>query len=196
MAEQICGDGEVNELSKIASSTAELRKSADRMWKQLEDMGEQLDGLNSRLAKLESKEGLAGFLRSRVPGAGRGDPSSGAEGNSMNLAHSGNLNKLARASDLWKQTAQSDNLSDKATRALQALSQAVVESPADESLQEMLSSFLRALAAYDSGIDKDPARAARLFGQEIDRIVRDRQFGRAVQSSLQKGMSPAEFFRR
>jgi uncharacterized coiled-coil protein SlyX len=56
MAEQVCGDGEVNELSKISASTAELRKSADRMWKQLEDMGEQLDGLNQRLVKLESRE--------------------------------------------------------------------------------------------------------------------------------------------
>jgi hypothetical protein len=60
----------VNELSKIASSTAELRKSADRMWKQLEDMGEQLDGLNSRLAKLESKEDWPGFCGAafRAPG--------------------------------------------------------------------------------------------------------------------------------
>jgi hypothetical protein len=70
MAEQICGDGEVNELSKIASSTAELRKSADRMWKQLEDMGGQLDGLNQRLAKLESKEDWPGFCGAafRAPG--------------------------------------------------------------------------------------------------------------------------------
>ena len=51
----------MNELSKISASTAELRKSADRMWKQLEDMGEQLDGLNRRLAKLESKEDWPGF---------------------------------------------------------------------------------------------------------------------------------------
>jgi len=70
MGQQVRGDGEVNELSKIASSTAELRKSADRMWKQLEDMGEQLDGLNQRLAKLETKEDWPGFCGAafRAPG--------------------------------------------------------------------------------------------------------------------------------
>jgi hypothetical protein len=62
----------VNELSKIASSTAELRKSADRMWKQLEDMGEQLDGLNSRLAKLESKEDWPGFYETVLMAPGTG----------------------------------------------------------------------------------------------------------------------------
>jgi hypothetical protein len=114
----------------------------------------------------------------------------------MGIQYGGALGKLARASDLRKQTAQSDNLSDKAARALQALSQAVTESPSDAGLQEMLSSFLRALSAYDSGVDANAADAAQRFGEEIDRIVRDRQFGRAVQSSLRKGMSPAEFFRR
>jgi hypothetical protein len=60
----------------------------------------------------------------------------------------------------------------------------------------MLDAFRRALVAYDSGVDTNAAEAARRFGEEIDRIVRERQFGRAVQSSLSKGMSPAEFFRR
>jgi hypothetical protein len=107
----------------------------------------------------------------------------------MNLVHSGTLNKLQSAADLRKDTRQ-------AGRALQALSQAVVESPGDASLQEMLSSFLRALSAYDTGVDKSPEEAARRFGEEIDRIVRERQFGRAVQSSLGKAMSPQQFYGR
>jgi hypothetical protein len=60
----------------------------------------------------------------------------------------------------------------------------------------MLDSFAQALRAYSDGIDKDPARAAAQFGEEIDRIVRARQFGRAVQSSLNKGMSPQQFHTR
>jgi hypothetical protein len=114
----------------------------------------------------------------------------------MNLAHSGNLNKLARASDLRKQTVQSDNLSDKAARALQALSQAVVESPGDASLREMLDAFRRALANYSTGLDGSPAEAARRFGEEIDRIVAGRQFAQAAKASLAKGMSPREFWSR
>jgi hypothetical protein len=70
VAEQVCGVGGVNELSKIASITAELRKSADRMWEQLEDMWGQLDGLNQRLAKLESKEDWPGFYEATFQAPG------------------------------------------------------------------------------------------------------------------------------
>jgi hypothetical protein len=112
----------------------------------------------------------------------------------MNLYHGGGLDKLARTGDLRKQTAQSDNLSDAAARAMQGIRQAIVEAPRDEGLQAALSAFMRASAAYDSATDK--ARAAEQFGREIDEIVRERQFGRAVQSSLSKGMTPQDFWRR
>jgi hypothetical protein len=60
----------MNELSKIPASTADLRKSTDCLWKRLEDLGEQLDGLNSRIAKLESKEDWPSFcgVTFRAPG--------------------------------------------------------------------------------------------------------------------------------
>jgi hypothetical protein len=112
------------------------------------------------------------------------------------IQYGGALDKLARTGDLRKETRQSDNLTDAAGRALQSIRQAIVESPNAAGLREMLSSFLRALSAYNDGVDKSPEEAARRFGQEIDRIVRERQFGRAVQTSLRKGMSPAEFVRR
>jgi hypothetical protein len=57
-------------------------------------------------------------------------------------------------------------------------------------------SFRRALLAYDDSIDKNPAEAARRFGKEIDNIIRERSFGRAVQSSLRKGMHPFDFWHR
>jgi hypothetical protein len=56
------------------------------------------------------------------------------------------LAKIVRADDLRKAgTPQSANLSDAAARALQAISDAIVESPDDASLREMLRQFLRAL---------------------------------------------------
>jgi hypothetical protein len=100
---------------------------------------------------------LAGFLRSRIPGAGRGEHSQGAEEGSMNLAHTGTLGKLARASDLRKDgTRQSDNLSGRAALALQSVRLLIVENPKDASLRQLVDSFRRALQDYDAGIDKDP----------------------------------------
>jgi hypothetical protein len=126
----------------------------------------------------------------------------------MNVAHNAS-GKLAKAGEprgiingsmldhvAGKVRAQSGNLSDAAARALQGLRQAIVENPADASLRQMLDSFARALRAYNDGIDKDPARAAAQFGEEIDRIVADRQVARSLKASLSKGMSPADFWRR
>jgi hypothetical protein len=74
------------------------------------------------------------------------------------------------------------------------LSAVITEHPADASLQEMLRSFLRALGNYDAETDK--AKAAAAFGEEIDRIIRERSLALAVKSSLRKGMSPHEFWNR
>jgi hypothetical protein len=41
-----------------------------------------------------------------------------------------------------------------------------------------------------------PQEAAERLAQETDRIVRERALATAVKSSLQKGMSPHDFWRR
>jgi hypothetical protein len=115
----------------------------------------------------------------------------------MNSIQYGTLDKLAKPADLRKAgTRQSDNLSDAARRALQAISDAIVESPDDASLREMLRQFLRALGGFNAHVDYSPKEAARRFGQEIDDIVRARQLAMAMKSSLQKGYTPQDFFRR
>jgi hypothetical protein len=95
-----------------------------------------------------------------------------------------------------KEAHQSDNLSDQAGRALQYLSAVIVEYPNDASLKQMLDSFLRALSRYTATINEDPASAARRFGEEIENIIHERQMGQAMRSSLQKGMSAFEFWKR
>jgi hypothetical protein len=115
----------------------------------------------------------------------------------MNGIQYGNaFHKLELAGDLRKATQQSDNLTDAVGRALQTIHQAIAAAPADASLQQMLNMFLRALATYNSAIDANPAAAARQFGREIDRIIRDRGLGMAVKSSLQKAMSAHKFWNR
>jgi hypothetical protein len=106
------------------------------------------------------------------------------------------MDKLQRAGALCKETRQGDSLSDAAARALQTISQVVVENPNDPNLKNLLESFRRALQAYDDGIDTNPAEAARQFGREIDRIIRERSLAMAVRSSLEKGMSPFDFWKR
>jgi hypothetical protein len=63
------------------------------------------------------------------------------------------LDKLMHAGGLHKETRQSDNLSDAAGRALQAISDAIVESPDDASLREMLRQFLRAVGGFNAHVD-------------------------------------------
>jgi chaperonin cofactor prefoldin len=46
----------MNELSKIASSTAELRKRAADLAAQLADLSVQQEGINERLTKLEQED--------------------------------------------------------------------------------------------------------------------------------------------
>jgi hypothetical protein len=76
------------------------------------------------------------------------------------LYSGGTLDKLQRPCDLRKDTRQSDNLSNAAARALQTISQVVLEYPGDASLREMRESFRAALGRFSDGRDKDPARAA------------------------------------
>jgi hypothetical protein len=115
----------------------------------------------------------------------------------MNQLQFGTLGKIVGPSDLLKAgTRQSDNLSDAAGRALQAISDAITESPEDASLREMLRQFLRALGGFNAHVDYSPKEAARRFGEEIDAIVRERQLAQAMKSSLRKGYAPQDFFRR
>jgi hypothetical protein len=106
----------------------------------------------------------------------------------MNLYHGGSLDKLQRGGDLQKAgTPQSDTFS----AALRSIREIVIEAGEDESMRELLSRFRRALLEHETALDR--SRAAREFGLAIDRILVDRQLGRAVQSSLQKGK---DFWRR
>jgi sigma54-dependent transcription regulator len=171
----------MDELRRFIAA-GELRKAAVLLEAQLADAGRRLTKIEAEDARRRS------FWDGQ--GADRGQIAPGAGGDSMKL------NKLQRAGALCKETRQSDNLTDAAGRALQSIRQAIVESPNDAGLREMLSSFLRALSAYDSRVDTNAAEAARRFGEAIDNIIRERQFGRAVQSSLQKGMAPFDFWHR
>jgi hypothetical protein len=67
----------------------------------------------------------------------------------MNFHHHGGLDKIAKPTDLRKATVQSDNLSDAAARAMQAIRQAITEAPADEALQVTLSRFMAAWSVYN-----------------------------------------------
>jgi hypothetical protein len=119
----------------------------------------------------------------------------------MNLKHNG-LGRLEKAAPsgiingsmldpvAGKATAPRDTL----TEVLRSFREIVVESGEDESMRELLSRFRRALLDHETTLDR--SKAAREFGQAIDRILVDRQLGRAMKSSMAKGMSPAEFWRR
>jgi hypothetical protein len=105
-----------------------------------------------------------------------------------------NLDKLYHTGDLRKETRQSDNLSDAAARILEGIRALILENPADASLEQLVDSFRRALQAFDSRINDAPAERAKRFGQEIDGIIRNRQFGMAAKASLSKGMHPYDFY--
>jgi hypothetical protein len=148
---------------------------------------------------------LASFLRSRDTGASLGNVASGASEDAMSKSQISseprdgyhyNPQLGGWAPPFHKETPQSANLSDQAGRALQYLSAVITEHPSDAGLKEMLSAFLRALSAYTETIDTSPAEAARRFGQSISEIVRQRQLGQALRSSLAKGYRPEDFFRR
>jgi hypothetical protein len=113
----------------------------------------------------------------------------------MNLKHNG-LGRLEKAAPsgiingdrvAGKATAQSDTLSE----VLRSIREIVIEAGEDESMRELLARFRRALLEHETTLDR--SKAAREFGEAIDRILVDRQLGRAVKSSLQKGQ---DFFRR
>jgi hypothetical protein len=112
----------------------------------------------------------------------------------MNLAHTGTLGKLARASDLRKDgTRQSDNLSGRAALALQSVRLLIVENPKDASLRQLVDSFRRALQDYDAGIDKDPAAAAMAFGEEIDRLIQGLRFTELLDRPCKKACPRTNF---
>jgi hypothetical protein len=70
---------------------------------------------------------------------------------------------------------------------------------ADASMTAMIDAFRRALLAYDGSVDTvGPQEAAARFTAEIEEIIRGRAFGRAIETSLQKGkgMHPFDFWRR
>jgi hypothetical protein len=101
------------------------------------------------------------------------------------IQYGGTFDKLARSSDLRKETRQSDNLSDAEARSLQTIRQAIVELPADASLTAMID---------DDSVDAvGPREAAARFTAEIEEVIRGRQFGRAIETSLQKGFMPYDF---
>jgi hypothetical protein len=106
------------------------------------------------------------------------------------------LDKLARSGDLRKEKPRDDDLRNAVGRALQSLQQAITAAPRDAGLQEVLNTFLRALSAYNATVDESPAAAARVFARELDRIINERALGQAMKSSLQKGMSPHQFWNR
>jgi hypothetical protein len=133
-------------------------------------------------------------------GVERGQLSSGTEGTSMNL------DKLARTSGLRKTgpasfgdadssrprpdgaTRQGENLSDVAARAIQEISELVVENPADATLSSLITRFRNALDGYETLINTDPAIAAARLGIEIDEILRDRAAGKAIRAGLSKAL--------
>jgi phage shock protein A len=67
----------------------------------------------------------------------------------------------------------------------------VVEGGERDNMRDLLSRFRRALLEHETALDR--SKAAREFGQAIDRLIADIQLGRAVKSSLAKGQ---DFFRR
>jgi hypothetical protein len=111
----------------------------------------------------------------------------------MNLAHAGNLNKLARATDLQKDHRYRAGLS------IKALAEIIAEADPDNAaaVREMLHAFLRAVASHDHDVSEgQPQRAAERLGQETDRIIRERALAAAVKTSLQKGFTPHQFLNR
>jgi hypothetical protein len=74
---------------------------------------------------------------------------------------------------------------DTLTEALRSIREIVIESGENEGMRELLSRFRRALLEHETTLDR--SKAARAFGQAIDRILVDRQLGRAVKSSFGEG---------
>jgi hypothetical protein len=110
----------------------------------------------------------------------------------MNMYH-GSLDKLQRPADLQKDHRYRAGLS------IKALAEIIAEAdPGNaEAVHEMMRAFLRALASYDHDVSEgQPQRAAERLAQETDRIVRERALAAAVKTSLQKGYSAPDFFRR
>lgn len=118
----------------------------------------------------------------------------------MNLSHgpSGRLQK-ASPSGIINGGSMLDRVadgkaSDPLSAALRSIREIVVDSGESDDMRELLRRFRQALLEHETQLDR--SKAAREFGQAIDRILVDRQLGRAVQSSLKKGMSPREFWSR
>jgi hypothetical protein len=111
----------------------------------------------------------------------------------MNLAHAGNLNKLARATDLQKDHRYRAGLS------IKALAEIIAEADPDNAaaVHEMLHALCARWPAMTIDVSEgQPQRAADRLAQETDRIIRERALAAAVKSSLAKGMSPHDFWRR
>jgi hypothetical protein len=111
----------------------------------------------------------------------------------MNLYHGGTLDKLAKPADLQKDHRYRAGLS------IKALAEIAEADPgnAAAAVKEMLNSFLRALAAHDDVVQAGrPQEAAERLAEETDRIVRERALAAAVKTSLQKGFTPQDFWRR
>jgi hypothetical protein len=192
MGTAVRGIGEMMpELNKLIGA-GDLRKAADLMKVQLGLLEQQIFDASRRLDKIE-QEDAPKFLGGRGAGASLGNNPLGAGAGTMNLAHAGNLNKLARATDLQKDHRYRAGLS------IKALAEIIAEADPDNAaaVKEMLNSFLRALAAHDDVVQAGrPQEAAERLAQETDRIVRERALAAAVKTSLQKGFTPQDFWRR
>jgi hypothetical protein len=63
-----------------------------------------------------------------------------------------------------------------------------------DDVQETIRRFVAAWSEHDSATDK--AAAAKQFGERIDALIRERSLARSLRSSLAKGMTAFEFWRR
>src|ERR1700758_4699702 len=103
----------------------------------------------------------------------------GDEADEMNLYH-GNLDKLARPTDLQKDHRYRAGLS------IKALGEVIAEADPKnaEAIRAMLDSFYRALADHDHLVEEGRAQeAAERLTQETDRILNERALAAAMKSS-------------
>jgi hypothetical protein len=112
----------------------------------------------------------------------------------MNISHgpSGRLQKAAPSGII--RGSMLDPPRNPLSEILGAFRELVVEGGERDNMRDLLSRFRRALLEHETALDR--SKAAREFGQAIDRLIADIQLGRAMKSSLSKGYAPQDFFRR